>query len=557
MESRRFTVDVALFLLVVFAYGYFHGGGSANQNTRFDAIFAFVEPGTAEEGTFRIDQFMRDENGRLQEPPPTSFNTCDWSWYPPGGKANPTPQTGERQGHYYSNKAPGTILLGTISYFLLYRVERLLGIDPYDASTTEKNLYLINLFVSVVIGALGIVIFRRILLVLGTGEPQALFLTLVLAFATTLFPYSIQMWGHTTAAAFSTMALYAIIHRSPRHLALSGFLVGMAAVTDYLGCIMAVIYGIYLASSQFRRVPWFVLGGSLPLVVLMAYHQACFDSPFTSAINYTLGVFRDDDRLWGVFGPISVEHAVAILLSRYRGVLVHMPILLLSLPGLVFWLRRNRRDRIAWLCLVSMGVFILMNASFNGWAGGASVCARYQILTLPFWVLCLKEVPWSRVWKPAMFLAAGLSAFNMLAVAAVSPIYPNLKVENDWRGSSPQYYNPLWVPEDEKPLGELHSEVDRARTKTPSVLYDSLYAWTYERFLDGRLAAEDLRWLFYLRIHSVSHWRPTNLGIVLGFTGLASLIPLVLVLIPSLLGLFWLTGSSPITKILEKKHYSK
>ena len=50
-----------LFLVVFLGFAYFHGGGMANQASRFDAIAAFVEPGTPDTGTFRIDRFLFDK----------------------------------------------------------------------------------------------------------------------------------------------------------------------------------------------------------------------------------------------------------------------------------------------------------------------------------------------------------------------------------------------------------------------------------------------------------------------------------------------------------------
>ena len=112
VSTHWLRVDAVLFCLVVLIYGFFHGGGGPNQNSRFDAMVSFVEPGTADSGTFRIDRFMSDGSGGLIDPTRRGGNTMDWSWYPPHGRANPVLEAGEIQGHYYSNKAPGPILLG-------------------------------------------------------------------------------------------------------------------------------------------------------------------------------------------------------------------------------------------------------------------------------------------------------------------------------------------------------------------------------------------------------------------------------------------------------------
>ncbi len=515
--------DWILFCLVVLCYGYFHGGGWHNQNSRFDAIVAFVEPGTADQWTFRIDRFIRDPRGRLIEPTARGGNTMDWSWYPPEGRAHPALDSGEVQGHYYSNKAPGLILLGIPVYAALFHGEQRLGVDPRAATPVEINLYLVNLFASVLIVASGVVVFRRILELSGTSERRALALALVLAFGTLLFPYSTMLWGHTTAAAFVIMALYGALRETPRGLAAAGFFVGLAVLCDYLAVLVVFAFGVWIAGRNPRSVGWYVLGGMVPLMLFAAYHWTCFGSPFALATSFTETSFIDEGHFLGLFGRLSVSHVFALLTSRYRGVLLHMPVLLLSVVALVFWFRRRRADRLAWMCLAMMGGFLAVNAAFNGWHGGTVVSARYQILALPFWVLPLKELPWKGLWRPAAVVLVGLSAFNMLAIAAVSPM--SLPWSPDWSdpATSPQYYNPFWTP------GEPSAG---ARDGTPSpqhpLFYDSLYGYTYLQFWSGRLAAQEIRRLLFLRINGAAMWRPTNVGMLLGLPGLVSLIPLVL-----------------------------
>ena len=523
-RTGRWKSDVLLFGLVFLCYGYFHGGGWHNQNSRFDAIVAFVEPGTSDQWTFRIDRFIRDPRGRLIDPTARGGNTMDWSWYPPQGRAYPDLDSGEIQGHYYSNKAPGTIILGVPVYAALFFCERLLGIDPRAPTPVEINLYIVNLFVSVVIVAAGIVVFRRLLLELGTSEKRALALTLVLAFCTLLFPYSTMLWGHPTAAAFSIMAVFGLVRGTPRSQTLAGFFVGMAVLSDYLAAAIVIALGVWILVSEPRRVGRYFLGGTIPLVVFGVYHSACFGSPFALATSFTQGDFVSDELFLGLFGTVSVSHLFAVLTSRYRGVLLHMPILVLSIVALVIWLRKRPTDRLAWLCIIMIGVYLALNASFNGWHGGTVVGARYQILALPFWVLALKELPWKGLWRPTAVALGGISAFNMLAVAAVSPM--SLPWSPDWSNpaTSPQYYNPFWTPDEA-------SEPAKPEAPSPQhpLFYDSLYGYTYLQFWSGKLAAQEIGRLLFLRIDGAARWRPTNAGMLFGLRGLTSLVPLILV----------------------------
>lgn len=482
-----------LFLIALFAFGYFHNGGMANQDSRFDAIAAFVEPGTPESGTFRIDRFLFDQRrseGGAPEPtiPAEHFgNTLDWSFYPPasrGGRVRPDPGKGEVQGHYYSNKAPGSLLLGAAAYLALFHGERLLGIDPRGAAF-ELDLYCVNLLVSVLPAALGILAFRRLLRGLGTADDRARALSLALAFSTLLFPYATLLFGHATAAGFAILGLQALLADSRRGLFMAGFWAACAAATDYSAALLLPLIVVFAWRTRSGRDALEVLGGTLfPLALCGAYQYACFGSPFALATDYTAQVFREEGRLFGLLGAPGFGRVWDLLFSGYRGMLVHMPVLVFSLLGLGRWLKREGRDPLAWLCLWGMALFLAANASFNGWHGGAVVCARYQVPALVFWAIPWKELPWSGLWRRTFLAAAAFSAFNMLSVAAVSPLMPEGR-ENG-----------------------------------------GLYAWTTPRFVRGKLAGEGYRGYFVLRINGRGHWTPTNLGLLLGLGGLWSLLPL-------------------------------
>ncbi|MCP4674829.1 MAG: hypothetical protein GY854_04810 [Deltaproteobacteria bacterium] len=493
----------------------------SNQNARFDAIVAFVEPGTPSTGTFEIDRFVGDKYGRVSPPPPSAYNTIDWSWYQPSGS--------NVSGHYFANKAPGTILIGASVYRLLYTIEGWAGIRQTDPKVTEINLYLINLVVSVLFGALGIVFFRRLLLLSGASEQQALFISLTLAFATMLFPYNTQMWGHPTAAAFSILALYAAVRATNRWLFLSGMFAGLVVLTDYLGFLTVLILGIYALISQPKRCLLYVLGGVMPLLIFMVYHLSCFGSAFSLATDYTNQAFLEKDRFLGLLGAVKVDSLLALLFSRYRGLLVQMPVLVFSISGIVIWLIRRRTDKLGWLCLAGVLLYLLVNASFNGWHGGATACARYQILALPFWVLCLKAIPWRGAWRIGLIVVAAISAGNMLTVAAVSPTVP------DWHESKhaapPEYYNPFWVPDDTEPA-----------TQPSQLFYDSVYGWTYDQFAKGNLAAAVTQPYYKLDINQRALWHPTNAGLLLGLKGHLSLVPLAIVSIVVCTLLFLMTA---------------
>jgi hypothetical protein len=173
--------------------------------------------------------------------------------------------------------------------------------------------------------------------------------------------------------------------------------------------------------------------------------------------------------------------------SPFRGLFVQMPILCLALLGYVQWWRRAPRDPWLWGSALTGLAGLLAVASFNGWHGGATVCARYLLPFLPMFFLPIAQLRWTRWSSAAAVVLGGISISNMLAVAAVNPLCPDAH-PNPLYGYT---YAKLWA-------GEL----------TP-------YAFPI------RLLNYDPEW------PALRQWAMWNWGELLGLQGLSSLLPLL------------------------------
>ena len=522
--------EVALLLFLVISGAYFHGGGASNQNVRFDAMVS-----AADGERFRIDRFMSGPDGILSEPPPTGGNTVDWSFSPPDGVIQPLPGSDLVAGHYYANKAPGTILVGSVAYAVVRGIWGVFGTVAPGPAAAEFQLYLVNLLLSVVPVALAGLALRRVALTLGASQLRSTTLALLLVLATPFLPYQSQLWGHPTAAAFATLGLAAALRLDRRAAFLCGFSVGMALLCDYLAVLWVLLLGVWWAWKRPRLLAVWFLGGALPALAFFAYHQACFGSPLALATDTTNEVFIDDDHALGVLGVPQPERVAALLLSRYRGLPVQVPLLLLSPVGLgLWWWRRHRHREVVWLIIAGIGVYLLANAAFNGWHGGSSAVARYQILALPLWVLALAGVPWRGAWRWVTATLAFLSLANMMVLTVVGPLTP------EWYGASPRWWNPAWTPPAELAQGITSAEEEHPFAR-PDLFYDPVYGWSWREVLHGRVAAAAMRPYMPLGIGGAQYWHPTNMGLLLGFTGIFSLLPLLLLF---LLGGVWLLRSA-------------
>jgi hypothetical protein len=490
---RRHRLESLIFVGVFGLCAYFYNGYGWNQTARYDAIWAFVEPGE-HRYSFAIDDFITDPVRRL--------NTGDYARNP------------EQSPHYYSNKAPGSSLLGIPAYFALYHGEKMLGLDPVSPRGVLINAYLIHLWVTVLPVAASAVFFFGLALLFTRRRRRALLLTGVLYGGTLMLPFSTMLWGHTTAAAFAVMALAFFMRSGRRAAMLSGLFVGLAVLTDYGAAPLAATLALAALATDARRerLPALVLGGLGPLVFFAAYHWALFGSPFTLASSFSPAEMIEEQRLFGLFGRINPVAVWGLTVSSTRGLFFFMPVLVLSLYALRFTRSGNApRDHVAfwWLAAANMVLIFLINTTFNGWHGGFSTGPRYQIIALPFYVLALALLPERRWVRNGLWTLAAISFVNMFVAAAVSPVAP------DAIGGSPLLfcYDRIWrvlsvdlgiVP---APVGGLFSRA-------------GLHIYPMYAMRDLPIALDD---------PLVERWVSFNLGErLLGLRGTLSLLPVLL-----------------------------
>ena len=395
---RRSEFWLAFTVLV--AAAYFHGGASWNQNARLDAIFNFVEPGP-ERWTFRIDRFLPE--------PAEGINTGDWSL---------------SGGHYYANKAPGTLLLGVTVYLPVYALEAALGADVNSPPLANFNAYLINLWVSVLPLCAALAVWSR-WLSQQVRPTRAMELPLLAFFGTALFPYATQLWGHTTSAAFVLLSLCAFqgAREGKKSAALAtGVCSGLGVLCDFLALPATLGIAAALILSRPRLVPWLIAGAAGPLLSLLGYQWYCFGNPLQLPTEGTNGEFLEQQRWLGMFGSLSGEALFQLTFGQYRGLFLQMPLLIAAPLGGLRWWRKAPRDPSFWICALGFLATLLWVASFNGWHGGASVCARYLIVAIPLLIWALVELIDDREMRHLLGVLGLISAFNMLAVAAVSPL---------------------------------------------------------------------------------------------------------------------------------------
>lgn len=471
--SRSQVHELLLFIACVFAFAYFNQGGGWNQNARFAEVRAIVE-----EGRFAIDNFLvyrrnAEGNDLVRIPVENAEYTLEgqryrlswvdmeWNLYPVGdhplgadvekapmvelcasGDIGYVPATG----HFHPNKPPGTSLLAVPSYFVLYHLERLLGINPDHWWAMNLNVWLCTVCSVGLLSGLGCVLFYRIARDLAGGSPfPATMATLSFAFGTTFFPFGTILFDHNLTAALLIAAFYFLwrvkvpatvafdatpqVLREPAAGAawlqfLAGLCAGYAAVTNYVAAVAGVFLGLYLLLAlipgrrNWAGALWFCLGVLGPFLLISWYGWVCFGSPFRINNDFQNPLFKDTDggALLGMFALPKGYVAVLLLASPFRGIFFLAPVLLGGVYGLYVWMKEKTWLPEARLCAAMFGFFFLVNASFNGYHAGFSAGPRYLIPGLPFLALPL-VVAFARGPRITSGLAAISITINFLLTA--------------------------------------------------------------------------------------------------------------------------------------------
>ena len=325
----------------------------------------------------------------------------------------------ERDGHVYSDKAPGQPFLAIPAY-ALYRA---VGGAPAQEYRYEGNLGLwtVNLWSCVLPTACLLLLIRRAVEEVEPGVGPTI---AALVFGTTLLlPFSTVLFGHALSACLAFAGWFAV-RRTPmsdRAVLVSGLLFGAAVLTEYTMVLAAAAVGLHVARTAGWRAWRFVAGGIPAAVALGAYQWAAFGSPFS--FSYARSSFGEATRAAGDVDqdPALLENAVRVLVGE-RGLAVVTPILVLAAIGAVLLVRRRSEQvNTAHLAaLAAAGSLVLVQMAWSNPTGGDSPGARYATAAAAFLAPGL-AVAWARWPRPTRALAI-VSALIMLAATWSNPL---------------------------------------------------------------------------------------------------------------------------------------
>jgi hypothetical protein len=427
-----------LLIAVLAADAYFAGPPAWNQNSRFALTRALVEHRST-----IID--------------PYHATTGDKSL---------------RDGHFYSDKAPGTSLLAVPAYALYRGVGRLVGAEPPDVRLASldpleeskdpadrkpgdrlayNQAYRTGLYVSRLGSVTAATVLATaalyLLALVRTGERRAaLIVAATWALATPALVYGAAFYGHQLCADFLILGLAGILlgHGSRKMAFGTGMCLGLAVLCEYPAAVPVALlwaFGAWRRGMKFAL--WSALGGLPAAAALAIYHAVAFGHPLKTGYDFVyLEEFAAGMRVnYGIHAP-DPHVLLEILFGAFRGLFYLSPVLLLAAWGLLTELRgwppapQGMSDRpwpirpVALLSLALVAFYLLLNAGYYMWDGGAAIGPRHCVPMLPFMALAL--VPALRTVPRATVVLALLSGAQALLLAAAAP-------------EAPQFGDPLWA----------------------------------------------------------------------------------------------------------------
>jgi hypothetical protein len=367
---------LALFALLLFACVYVHQKrfNSATPVSRLNLLHALVM-----HGTFRIDAFHQN-----------------------------TPDKAIHEGHYYSDKAPGTVALAFPGFVLAA-----LGLGTLGVSLDSDTGWLVSSWVACAtsLGLLtalgGVALFAW--LCRWTPPRAALITTLAIFLGAAPLPYATLMFSHALAVGLLAVAIWAIQRQTEEGTRdagrgapskgvsrqwsvvngrwdwLAGFACGWVLASEFTAGLIVVGIGVGVLRLGWDRALRFALGAVPPLLLIPAYSWVCLGDPFTLPYSHQASFPAMSEGLYAIKWP-DPETAYNLLVSPTRGLFFWSPFLVMA--GFGYWRLIQRSPRWFWFtyALPLLQVLVISGRVWD-WQAGFTLGPRYLAPILPLLAL--------------------------------------------------------------------------------------------------------------------------------------------------------------------------
>jgi hypothetical protein len=375
------TAALVALAILFFALTAREGIISTNDGSHYALTKALAVDGTAS-----IDPYVNYAAIQPARGTPTVDDYRDLSFY---------------NGHFYSDRPPGTAFLAVPLYWLGQAVDTFSGRLDLDFPLRYVTM------LPPLLGAATTLALALLARGLGAGWPAAVSTAAIGALTTLVLKYATLLYSHITGATFVTGALAAVLlaERSERHhrrlLALGGVLLGYSAAAEYPNLLLIAPVGAYVVwrwlpsvdhgqltvgrflSAACRLPPAvFFVAWLVPVALLFGYNWAVFGRPWHTSYTYQYYfTWSRSVSTTYILQPGYVVEGLRWLLVGPAGLFTVTPVLVLALWGLVLLARRAPAR--ALLILGVVLIILLPTAAHRTYKGGGSQDTRYLLAIVP------------------------------------------------------------------------------------------------------------------------------------------------------------------------------
>jgi len=384
-------------------------------------------------------------------------------------------------------------------YLPLFWLMQILHVDVNFNVNFYLVRYLITFFAVGLPSAMAGGLLYSLCYLISQSRWRSYVVTLAIALGTMIFPFSTVLFGHSLAAALLFIGFFMIFQMklaAPRYgvgyLIMIGLVLGFAFMAEYTAAVVVVLLTAYylyvLKNYEYGLRPSWILaplfGGLAPISLYLAYNWLCFGSPFSNAYSHlALKQMQElhGHGLLGVDWP-KLSTLYYITLHPVRGLFVQSPVLLIAIVGFIF-MGKARIWRVECaLAAFALLAYLLINSGLTLWWGGHSFGPRYLIPILPFMCLPLIFIP--KRLLPILLILTIISMLHMFIATVGNPLVPDRQI---WR------------------------LLEEGVAWFPYFGYSPIYGDALDLVVQGQYAH--------------------NLGMLLGLSGSASLLPLAIILL--------------------------
>lgn len=329
----------------------------------------------------------------------------------------------EVNGRMLAAQPPGPVLVGLLPYTGWVWTQRAMGVDVDSVETLRLNLRVMSILLAGVPAALVnvtlLLIFRRF----GASQRNSLAAATAFAIGGLVFPYGSLLMSHALTAAALLGGIALSLSKSRLHHVLAGLGLGLATTCDYvcgpaalMVCAWAGVRSGSVATSM--RI---VAGGAIAAVPLAIWNVQVFGSLLAAGPAVSPAVGYEEGLLLGMFHEPDLRRVYWLTLHPFRGLLWAMPLLVLAVIGAAR--RADRIDRPTRVLIACVLVwFIGFYTVFRNWPGGANFGPRYLLPVVPV-IYLLAIDAWHRL-PVVRWVIAGVSAAVVFAASAVGTTFP-------------------------------------------------------------------------------------------------------------------------------------